>query len=85
VTNLDWLPEDDAQAIERVVSATERGAGEKLRSVALVGAWVPPVWKTVAERAQLLIVLSEAPMFVLGNLAHQVRQAAARFGGDDRA
>lgn len=76
MTSLDWLPEEDARAADSVVGAVVRGAGEKLRGVALVGAWVPPVRPTVADRVELLIVLSEAPMFVLGNLAHQVRQHA---------
>lgn len=74
MTSLDWLPEEDAHATQSVVRAVAQGAGEKLRGVALVGAWVPPVRASVATRVELLLLLSEAPMLVLGNLAHQVRQ-----------
>ena len=74
MTTLDWLPDDEARAAGEVLDAITRGAGEKLVSVVAVGAYVPPRWPTVADRVELLVVLSEAPMFVLGNLAHQVRQ-----------
>jgi len=80
VTALDWLVEERARAVKAVVEAVERGAGEKLVGVAVVGAWVPPIWRTVTDRVELLVVLTEAPMFVLGNLAHQVRQQVASAG-----
>jgi hypothetical protein len=60
-----------------VVQAVVRGAGEKLVAVALVGSWVPPVRPTMANRPALLVVLDDLPLFVLGNLAHQVRQHEA--------
>lgn len=59
MTALDWLPGDEARAVRAVVDAVARGAGEKLVGVAVVGAWVPPAWSTVADRVELLIVLSD--------------------------
>lgn len=80
VPTLDWLPDPQARAVDAVAEAVARGAGEKLIAVALVGSWVPPVRPTVAERPELLVVLQELPLFVLGNLAHQVRQASETEG-----
>ncbi|MEM9696683.1 MAG: hypothetical protein AAGA56_29345, partial [Myxococcota bacterium] len=70
--SLSWLPEGVRTRIEACVEAIQRGAGEKLVSVLLVGAAAHPPRYRGEGTPQLLIVLRDAPVPVLTNLGHQV-------------
>ena len=76
MADLDFLDIAERGALERAATAIERGLGEKLRSVMLVGDGVPPVRREPAEPLDLLVVVSDLPVPALSNLAHQLGAVA---------
>lgn len=71
--DLSFLSEADADALQRVLGAVQRGLGEKVCSVLLVGPMVPPVRYEGARPLELLVVVTDLPVPALSNLAHQTR------------
>lgn len=75
--DLSWLPEETRSLIQRAVEAITRGAGEKLASISLVGSAVQPVRHEPPFAPRLLVVLTDAPVAAIANLAHQMAEVTA--------
>src|SRR5690606_26157028 len=71
VRTLPWVSDSTVERIEAVVQAIERGVGEKLDSVLLVGPLCQPVRRDSAD-PELLVIVSELPVALLGNLGAQL-------------
>ena len=71
--DLSFLPANDASALAEVLAALQRGLGEKLRSVLLVGAAVPPARHAGRCQLELLVVVSDLHVAALSNLARELR------------
>ncbi len=78
VNRVAWLPDETADLIEEASQAVQRGAGEKLVALLLVGSGVQPMRHAGPHRPELLAVVSELPVVVLSNLAHQMRDVVNR-------
>ncbi len=76
---LAWLEESTRGRINAAVEATRRGVGEKLAAALLVGPAADPDGRSDARPA-ILVVVSELPMAVLANLAHQTHLATREAG-----
>ncbi len=79
VNRIDWLPDATADLVEEATEAVQRGVGEKLVALLLVGSAASrPLRHAGPHAPQLLVVVSELPVVVLSNLAHQVRDVVSR-------
>ena len=72
MTNPSWLPENAQTVVADAVRAIERGAGEKLEAILLVGAAIDPARHRGKHAPELLVVLTDLPVATLTNIAHQL-------------
>lgn len=77
MSKLHFCSEEDRLLVERTLEAVDRGLGEKVRAVMLVGAAVPVARYEGARPRELLVVVSDLPVPALCNLARQAQPSLA--------